>query len=141
MERSNESDGQYKVSWNSLNIETRSSWLQDGYQVVRVRPYYVSYEPYNLLPRLCPRSRVVGGKIIVVLPRPYAERDIQDVRIAAVLMTSRSFTPPLPNNYVDTIRESCRELREAQNIWVRGNLLDPRLHAYQDSTSWTTNAT
>ncbi|KAG8213761.1 hypothetical protein J3R82DRAFT_10470 [Butyriboletus roseoflavus] len=33
-------------------------------------------------------------------------------------MASQNFTPPLPSNYVDAIRESTKELREAQNIQV-----------------------
>ena len=37
--------------------------------------------------------------------------------IGDIAMTA---TPPLPTSYVDAIRESCRELREAQNIQVSG---------------------
>lgn len=39
------------------------------------------------------------------------------IRIAEILMTA---TTPLSGSYVDAVRESCRELREAQNIQVSG---------------------
>ena len=74
----------------------------------------------------------MGDKIIFLVLSSSAKAGapaIHDIRVAEIPMTT---TPPLPSSYVDAIRESCRELREAQNIQVSGYLL-VLLHAYHTS--------
>ena len=76
------------------------------------------------------RSRVVDDKIS--LPRSHSIKTPSETFNAAIIMTAiQNITPPLPSSYVDAIRESCRELREAQNIQVSGYAT--HLYAYQNS--------